>query len=56
MSGERLLLVDDDPRVLTAVGRRLQFEGFEVSLAASGVEALELATSFASQPRDAVRN
>ena len=45
MSGERLLLVDDDPRVLTAVGRRLQYEGFAVSLAATGVEALELATS-----------
>jgi two-component system response regulator MprA len=42
MSGERLLLVDDDPRVLTAVGRRLQFEGFAVSLAASGVEALDM--------------
>jgi two-component system response regulator MprA len=45
MSGERLLLVDDDPRVLTAVGRRLQFEGFAVTLAANGVEALELATA-----------
>jgi two-component system response regulator MprA len=29
--------------VLTAVGRRLQFEGFAVSLAASGVEALDMA-------------
>jgi two-component system response regulator MprA len=45
MSGERLLLVDDDPRVLAAVGRRLGFEGFAVDLAASGVEALELAAS-----------
>jgi two-component system response regulator MprA len=42
MSGERLLLVDDDPRVLSAVGRRLGFEGFAVDLAASGAEALSL--------------
>jgi two-component system response regulator MprA len=41
VSGERLLLVDDDPRVLTAVGRRLGFEGFDVELAANGQEALE---------------
>jgi len=41
VSGERLLLVDDDPHVLTAVGRRLGFEGFEVELAASGREALQ---------------
>ena len=43
MPNERLLLVDDDPRVLSAVGRRLQFEGFAVDLASSGAEALELA-------------
>jgi two-component system, OmpR family, response regulator MprA len=42
MSGERLLLVDDDPRVLAAVGRRLGFEGFTVDLAANGTEALDL--------------
>jgi two-component system response regulator MprA len=41
VSGERLLLVDDDPRVLTAVGRRLGFEGFQVDLVASGQEALD---------------
>jgi two-component system response regulator MprA len=41
VSGERLLLVDDDPRVLTAVGRRLGFEGFQVQLAASGQDALD---------------
>jgi two-component system response regulator MprA len=45
VSGERLLLVDDDPRVLAAVGRRLGFEGFVVDLAASGPEALDLATA-----------
>ncbi|MFN8636261.1 MAG: response regulator transcription factor [Chloroflexota bacterium] len=45
MSGERLLLVDDDPRVLSAVGRRLSFEGFAVDLAPSGAAALELVES-----------
>jgi two-component system response regulator MprA len=45
VSGERLLLVDDDPRVLSAVGRRLVFEGFAVDLASTGATALELATT-----------
>jgi two-component system response regulator MprA len=36
-----LLLVDDDPRVRTAVGRRLGFEGFAVELASDGAEAIE---------------
>ncbi len=47
MSNERLLLVDDDPRVLSAVGRRLGFEGFKVELASSGPEALDLAAATA---------
>jgi two-component system, OmpR family, response regulator MprA len=51
VSGERLLLVDDDPRVLSAVGRRLGFEGFVVDLAVSGTEALDLA---AARPPDVV--
>lgn len=51
MSGERLLLVDDDPRVLSAVGRRLGFEGFLVELAPSGQEALDL---FAARKPDLV--
>lgn len=38
-----MLLVDDDPRVLSAVGRRLAFEGFLVDLAGTGDQALELA-------------
>jgi two-component system response regulator MprA len=45
VSDERLLLVDDDPRVLSAVGRRLVFEGFAVDLASTGAAALELATT-----------
>jgi two-component system response regulator MprA len=51
MSGERLLLVDDDPRVLSAVGRRLGFEGFLIELAPSGQEALDL---FAAKQPDLV--
>jgi two-component system response regulator MprA len=47
VSNERLLLVDDDPRVQSAVGRRLGFEGFSVDLASSGPEALDLAASTA---------
>ena len=43
--------MDDDPRVLSAVGRRLAFEGFRVDLAASGPEALDRA---AEQPPDLV--
>jgi two-component system response regulator MprA len=43
VANERLLLVDDDPRVLSAVGRRLSFEGFLVDLAGTGDEALRLA-------------
>jgi two-component system response regulator MprA len=51
VSGERLLLVDDDPRVLTAVGRRLGFEGFMVDLVASGQAALD---AVAARPPDLV--
>jgi two-component system, OmpR family, response regulator MprA len=45
VANERLLLVDDDPRVLSSVGRRLAFEGFLVYLAADGAEALNLAAA-----------
>ena len=51
MANERLLLVDDDPRVLSAIGRRLAFEGFAVELASSGQQALDLA---AERPPDLV--
>lgn len=37
---ERLLLVDDDPGLLTLLGMRLTSEGFQVTTAASGPEAL----------------
>ncbi len=36
----RLLLVDDDPGLLKLLGMRLSSEGFQVSTAESGPEAL----------------
>jgi len=38
--GTRVLLVDDDPHLLEAMGDFLQFEGFVVTAATSGEEAL----------------
>jgi DNA-binding response OmpR family regulator len=40
-----ILVVDDEPSVRETIGRVLAAEGFEVSLAANGVEALEIAAS-----------
>ncbi len=39
----RVLLVDDDPKIVALVGRGLAFEGFEVVSAADGETALEAA-------------
>lgn len=38
----RILLVDDDPAVLLTVGDRLRLEGYEVTKAASGDQALSV--------------
>jgi len=38
----RVLVVDDDPRILSMMRRVLQLDGYEVELAADGDEALEL--------------
>lgn len=38
----RLLLVDDDPFLLRAVGRLLTLHGYEIVAKGSGVDALEL--------------
>ena len=38
-----MLIVDDDPRVRSAVARALRAEGIEVTTAATGEEALALA-------------
>ena len=38
-----VLVVDDDPRIRSVLGRGLHFEGYDVQLAADGAEALKLA-------------
>jgi two-component system response regulator MprA len=38
-----ILVVDDDPKIRSVLGRGLRFEGYDVQIAASGQEALELA-------------
>jgi two-component system response regulator MprA len=45
MIDNRVLLVEDDPAVLSAVRRRLLFEGFKVDTAETGTNALEKVTS-----------
>jgi two-component system response regulator MprA len=47
----RVLVVDDDPAVSGALNRALRLEGYEVSLAADGPQALE---EVAIRPPDAV--
>ena len=39
----RILVVDDDPHIRSVVSRGLRFEGYEVQLAADGLEALRIA-------------
>jgi two-component system response regulator MprA len=38
-----ILVVDDDPHIRSVVSRGLRFEGYEVQLAADGLEALRIA-------------
>jgi two-component system response regulator MprA len=38
-----ILVVDDDPHIRSVVSRGLRFEGYDVQLAADGIEALRLA-------------
>ncbi len=49
----RILVVDDDTAVRESLRRALQLEGYEVQLAADGIEALDLARDASSEP-DAV--
>ncbi|MHB8538140.1 MAG: response regulator transcription factor [Candidatus Dormibacteria bacterium] len=42
MTQQRILLADDEPRLLHVVGLYLSMEGFEVSEAADGTEALSM--------------
>jgi two-component system KDP operon response regulator KdpE len=39
----RILVVDDEPQILRALGTNLKARGYDVNLAASGEEALEIA-------------
>ena len=41
----RILLVDDEPSIVKMVGKRLEVEGFEVTVAMDGQEALQKAQS-----------
>ena len=41
----RILLVDDEPSIVKMVGKRLEVEGFEVSVAMDGQEGLQKAQS-----------
>src|SRR5215218_5878139 len=43
MTSLRILVVDDDPKVLSLMQRGLTFEGYDVDLAADGDEALAIA-------------
>ena len=38
-----ILVVDDDPKIRSVLGRGLRFEGYDVQIAAGGQEALQLA-------------
>jgi len=46
MSGSKVLVVDDEPEILTIVEHRLVKEGYTVVTAADGEEALEVFDSF----------
>ncbi|MFD6353336.1 response regulator transcription factor [Nocardia tengchongensis] len=49
MTGPRILIVDDDARVLASVARGLRMSGFEVETAADGATALRHITTDAPQ-------
>ena len=49
--GERILVVDDEPRIRSLIETRLQLCGYRVALAGDGEEAVE---SFQRQPADLV--
>ena len=41
MNGKRVLVVDDEPSIVDAVSTTLRYEGYEVTEASTGREALE---------------
>ena len=50
----RVLVVDDEPSVRESLERSLRFEGYDVSLARDGLEAIDALGAAASDPFDAV--
>lgn len=46
MSGERILVVDDEPHIRRVIQMKLKTAGFKVEMASTGALALELAQSF----------
>jgi len=50
----KVLVVDDEPGVRESLERSLRFEGYDVSLARDGLEAIDAVTAAAAAPYDAV--
>ncbi len=50
----KVLVVDDEPSVRESLERSLRFEGYDVSLARDGLEAIASVTAAASAPYDAI--
>jgi len=50
----RVLVVDDEPSVRESLERSLRFEGYDVTTARDGLEALDTVTAASSSPYDAV--
>ena len=46
----KILVVDDDPHILSVVSRGLHFEGYDVQIASDGAEALRIARVAPSYP------
>lgn len=49
MSARRILVVDDEPGIRQALGQLLEYEGYEVKTASSGVDGIALYGSFRPQ-------
>jgi Response regulator containing CheY-like receiver domain and AraC-type DNA-binding domain len=48
----RVLVVDDEPQILRALRINLRVRNYEVHVAATGAEALEVAGRYPSRPGD----
>ena len=52
MSKARILVVDDDPEIVTMLSTRLTKRGYAVTTASDGHKAIELAKSYGGRPTD----